>query len=69
MKRRYDHNQIRIGREEKGLTEKEAACAILASESQWKDWERGKIAPGANNIAKICSVLGKPIGYLFPVDK
>ena len=69
MKIKYDHNQIKIGREEKGLTEKEAACSILASESQWKDWERGKITPGANMISKICKAIGKPIGFLFVVEK
>ena len=58
--------RLKILREAKGLTQKQAADAIGISESQYQDYERARRAiPKADKLVAIADLFGTSVDYLL----
>lgn len=54
--------QIRQGR---GQKPEVLAAAVGVTADSIKNWEDGKNVPGAEHLAKLAMVTGKPMAYFF----
>ena len=57
--------QIKIIREEKGLTQKEFADLLLVSNRTVSRWERGSVSPTAEEITRIAEILNCTVSQLI----
>ena len=60
--------QIKIIREEKGLTQKEFADLLLVSDRTVSRWERREVSPTAEEMTRIATILGCTISDLVGGD-
>ena len=64
----YIRKQLRIAREEAGLSQQDIANQLGKTRSNVSDIERGRLNINAHELAIIANYLNKPLNYFFPED-
>lgn len=65
----FDHNKVKILVEATGFSKRQIAIQAGLSDHGVARMMRGQHQPTANNLCKICAVLGVAPGFFFTKEK
>lgn len=56
---------LKAARVNKGLTQKQASCAVGINKSTLMKWEQGKTSPDGIKLIALCKLYGVSLNHIF----